>query len=315
MKVAVVIPCFNVAQHAEAAVRSVWAQTHTDIDLVAVDDGSMDDTLEVLRRLEQERPGALRVISVPNGGACAARNEGLRATQGAYVQFLDADDTLVPEKIAGQVVLCADGPDLIVGGFADRVGANVIREVMPPGGSAWAALIRTRLGTTSANLWKREALERAGGWNEALASSQDYELAFRVLKAGGQVAWDMRIVAHILKRPEGSISRTDEVGNWRRYIDLRVAVREHLRSLDAVRYQVEIAEADQYLFRAVRVIGRNEPAAARELHDRIMPHGFVPVHGEALSGSYALLYRWFGFRTAEVAAGALGNLRRLSGRR
>ncbi|MBL7983254.1 MAG: glycosyltransferase [Flavobacteriales bacterium] len=315
MKVAVVIPCFNVAHHVEAAVRSVWAQTHTDIDLVAVDDGSTDDTLEVLRRLEQERPDALRVLSVPNGGACAARNEGLRATQGAYVQFLDADDTLVPEKIAGQVALCANGPDLIVGGFADRIGTNVTREVMPPGESAWMALIRTRLGTTSANLWKREALERAGGWNEDLASSQDYELAFRVLKAGGQVSWDMRIVAHILKRSEGSISRTDEVGNWRRYIDLRVAVREHLQALDAVRYKAEIGEVDQYLFRAIRMIGRNGPVEARELHGRIMPKGFVPLPGEALSASYALLYRWFGFRTAEVAAGALGNLRRLSGKR
>ncbi len=315
MKVAIVIPCYNVEQLVESAVRSVWAQTHPDIELVAVDDGSTDGTLDVLRRLELERPGGLRVLATSNAGACAARNAGMRATQGHYVQFLDADDGLVPDKIAGQLALCADGPDLVVGGFADHDAAGRTREVMPPGGSAWMALLRTRLGTTSANLWKRAALERVGGWNEELASSQDYELAFRLLKAGGHVAWDLRIVAHILKRTEGSISRTDELGNWRRYIDLRVAVREHLRAADAHLYSAEIAEADQYLFRAIRVIGRTDTRAALDLHGRVLSKDFAPEPGEALTTTYARLYRWFGFRYAEAAAGALGNLRRLYGRR
>lgn len=317
MKVAVVIPCHNVEDHVEAALRSVLTQTYTDLDVVLVDDGSTDATGAVLQRLAAAYTGRFRIITQPNRGACVARNAGLKATEGAYVQFLDADDVLLPDKIAGQVVLAQreKEPSLIVGGYRNVFPDGSSLEIRPHVGDAWMALVRTRLGTTTADLWRREDLERAGGWNEELASSQDYELAFRLLRAGGRVAWDERITAEVLKREHGSISRTNELKNWERYIELRVAVREHLRTSGHLNAEAIIAECDQYLFRALRVIGRADPARAAALFAQVMPGGFVPQAGEALSATYVALYRLLGFRGAEAAASALDNLRRLFGRR
>ncbi len=317
VKVAVVIPCHNVEHHVAAALRSVLAQTHADLDVVVVDDGSTDGTSAVLQHLAVAYQGRFRLITQPNCGACAARNAGLKATEGAYVQFLDADDVLLPDKIAGQIRLAQQehDPALIVGGYLNVYPDGSKLEVKPHVEDAWMALVRTRLGTTTADLWRREDLVRAGGWDEQLASSQDYELAFRLLQAGGRVAWDDRITAEVLKRDRGSISRTNELKNWERYIELRVAVREHLRTSGLPNAEAIIAECDQYLFRALRVIGRTDPAQAVARFARVMPAGFVPQAGEALSATYVALYRLLGFRGAERAAAALDNLRRLFGRR
>ncbi|MBK6831556.1 MAG: glycosyltransferase family 2 protein [Flavobacteriales bacterium] len=102
------IPCYNVQAHG-VAVRSVFAQTHADLDIVAVDDGSTDGTRAILQRLVTESSGRLRVISQANAGACAARNAGVAATRGEWIQFLDADDELLPDKIERQVGLAPGG--------------------------------------------------------------------------------------------------------------------------------------------------------------------------------------------------------------
>ncbi len=312
-----IIPCYNVGSYVDKAVRSVMQQTHTDLDVYAVDDGSSDGTNGKLAGLEREFPGRFRWESTSNGGACRARNRGLAKTNGDYVQFLDADDVLEPDKIAGQLALLGTGDDpaLIVGGYRNMTEDGVGEDVVPDNGGAWMALIRTRLGTTTSDLWERKAVLEVGGWDEGLGSSQDYDLAFRVMRAGGGVTFDPRITATILKRSQGSIGRVDEVGNWKRYIALRVAIRDHLRALDPVVYEAEIAEVDQYIFRAVRVLARSDRHVAEQLRAKHLSPGFLPLPGEALSTSYVLVYRSLGFQTAEFAASVLDNLRGITGRR
>src|SRR5690606_32136288 len=94
--VSVVVPCYNVEGFVRRAVESAAAQTHRPLEIICVDDGSTDGTLGVLRELEAEHPGLVRVLAGPNGGAPAARNRGLKEARGEYVQFLDADDELAP---------------------------------------------------------------------------------------------------------------------------------------------------------------------------------------------------------------------------
>ena len=213
MKVAVVIPCHNVEPYVEAAVRSVLAGSHHDLDILAVDDGSTDGTRDVLSRLQEENPGCFRWTAQENKGACAARNAGVAATQGEYVQFLDADDALFPDKIGRQLSL-ASGHDLVIGAYRNVFpDGRPDQDVLPITGDAWEALVRARLGTTSANLFRRDALLRAGGWDERLKSSQDYELMFRMMANGASVAFDPIVGCRILKRSMGSITRTDERGN------------------------------------------------------------------------------------------------------
>lgn len=304
MRVAVIIPCCNVAEYVEAAVRSALEQEGVELELIAVDDGSSDDTLTLLRQLEARNEGVMRVVASSRRGASAARNIGLRMASAPCVRFLDADDALLPGALQRQCALMeSTGADVVAGAYVKRFPDGRADGIETPwAGEAWEGLVRTRLGTTSANLFRREAVLAAGSWDESLRSSQDYELLFRMLKRGARIALDEAPSAVVLKREGGSISRTDERANWLRYIELRRTMRDHLRDSDPVRHARAIAMADQYLFMAIRVLSAHDRRAAFAAFDRLLPAGFQPEPGPATSPAYVRAFRFFGFRWAERIA-------------
>ncbi len=91
--VSIIIPCYNVAEWIEACLDSVLCQKITDIEVICINDGSSDNTLEILQRYHEQDPRIL-VVSQKNRGLSDARNKGLRLAKGKYVYFLDADDLL-----------------------------------------------------------------------------------------------------------------------------------------------------------------------------------------------------------------------------
>lgn len=99
--VSVVIPAFNSGEYVREAIDSVFAQTYSPIEVIVVDDGSTDDTAEKLHSLIKAQK--IRYTFQPNQGLAAARNTGIGLAEGKYLQFLDADDLLAPEKIEKQV--------------------------------------------------------------------------------------------------------------------------------------------------------------------------------------------------------------------
>ena len=103
--VSVVTPFLNAARHLDAAIRSVQCQRLTDWELLLVDDGSTDGSVEVARRAERADPTRVRVLPPDPGrrGAAAARNRGIEVARGRFVGFLDADDELLPDKLSRDV--------------------------------------------------------------------------------------------------------------------------------------------------------------------------------------------------------------------
>jgi|GEM_PF-370166 len=312
MRVSVVIPCYNVERHVEQAVRSVMEQTYEDLDVVAIDDGSTDGTRNKLEQLANTYKTGFRWVAGQHNGACAARNQGLSMTTGEYVQFLDADDTVLTDKLHRQVDLAvANGkPDMVVGDFRNVYEDGTEETIRGMGKDPWIALITTQLGTTSANLFKRTALESVGGWNVDQASSQDYELMFRLLCNNATAVWDPHVSSLVLKRSVGSISRTGLRDNWMRYLNLRKAMRAYLQRTDAKKFQRAIAEADQSIFMAIRVLSRHDPKAAREEFARSVPANFIPDNTAAVTPSYIMFYKRFGFRAAQSSALVLGWFKR-----
>lgn len=99
-KVSIIIPVYNAERFVLKAVQSALNQTYVNIEVIVVDDGSKDLSIEQLSTISDSR---LRIFKQPNQGACAARNYGLREAKGQYVKFLDADDVLYPQAIACQL--------------------------------------------------------------------------------------------------------------------------------------------------------------------------------------------------------------------
>ncbi|MCZ7606475.1 MAG: glycosyltransferase [Planctomycetota bacterium] len=129
--VSVIIPTFNRAARMPVAVRSVLAQTWRPLEIVVVDDGSPDDTPQVLRGLEPEvtAAGAIpRFIRQQNGGAAGARNTGMKAATGQWIAFLDDDDRWYPHKLAAQMARLAEtGAD----------ACSAVALLVEPGASTW----------------------------------------------------------------------------------------------------------------------------------------------------------------------------------
>lgn len=298
MKVAVIIPCYNVEAYVGRALASALAQDHDDIEVVCVDDGSTDDTPALLRDLAARSGGRVQVIFQDNRGASAARNRGMMATRSEWIQFLDGDDALLPDKISRQLAL-ATNADLVVGDYEQVMPNGLLLPVLAQQGAPWMGLIKTKLGTTSANLWRREAVLAAGGWREDLQSSQDYELMFRMLQHDARVVCDGRIATVVLKREEGSISRTSERENWHRYIALRRSMLEYLKARDPKVFAAEIAALEQYIFMALRIVATYDLDRAVEEFKRCMSRGFVPEVGRAITERYVMLYKLLGFANTE----------------
>ena len=110
MKLSVVIPVFNGADHLESAVGSLLAQDFTDWEAIVVDDGSTDATAEVARRLAGQ-DGRVRVVHQNNGGVSVARNRGLDEARGEWIAWLDADDAYVPGALSRIAAIADDNPD------------------------------------------------------------------------------------------------------------------------------------------------------------------------------------------------------------
>ena len=104
-KVSVIIPVYNAENFLSETIESVIAQTYTDWEIIAVDDGSTDRSGKILRKYEQLLPQKFHAIMQQNSGTSAARNTAIEASKGEYIAFLDHDDLWLPEKLGKQVEL------------------------------------------------------------------------------------------------------------------------------------------------------------------------------------------------------------------
>lgn len=304
MKVSIVLPCYKSEAHIERCLRSLFAQTHRPLELIAVDDGSPDRTGEILEAAKQRCPYPMTVIHQANAGACAARNAGLRASTGSHIQFMDADDALLPGKIAHQAALAAAHPGTVICGRPVKVRDGRCEEERQFGitdNDPWLALTQHRLGQTSAMLFPKDAVEAVGGWDLAAKSSQEYELLFALLKRGTPVMHDEAPLT-IVHRSAGSITTANEAATWHRYVDLRRRVLKHLADTGRMRNRRALEQA---LFDALRTLHLHDAAGAERIHAECFPQGFTPSASPATGRLYIALHRLLGFNRANRLARAL----------
>jgi glycosyltransferase involved in cell wall biosynthesis len=196
--ISVILPAYNHAKYVTRAVESVLNQTYTNLELVVVDDGSTDDTPEVLARIHHP---AMRVVRKQNGGLSAARNTGLKETTAPLVTFLDADDYFLPEKLEVLSRYMEQHPDVgLAAGiamFIDGAGNRIAAPCTLPSPMHLPELLFENPVCVSGILMRRPWLERVGVFDESLRACEDYDLWLRLAAAGCRMDWvDYPVVAY-----------------------------------------------------------------------------------------------------------------------
>ena len=192
MKVSVVIPVHNGERYLSQAIESVLAQTHRDLELLIVDDGSTDGSRAVAERYARE-DARVRVLAQPNRGVAAAGNRGLEEARGEWVARLDADDLFLPDKLERQLAFVRRHPDVSIAGtlghFIDARG-RVLGLVNGEGPftraefEAMAARGEPVFFVHSSTLMHRETVLAAGGYREQFIQAEDIDLWLRVAERG-----------------------------------------------------------------------------------------------------------------------------------
>jgi len=186
VSVSVIIPTYNHAAFLSEALESVFAQTSHPLEIIVVDDGSTDETAEVLRAYE----GRIRVLSQSNRGVAAARNAGAPLASGDLLAFLDADDAWLPAKLERQVARFDGEPEigLVHCGVAEVDGRDRQLKARLDGMEGWVStemLLFRRgviLGGGSAAVVRRAAFLDVGGFDDALSTSADWDLYYRIAR-------------------------------------------------------------------------------------------------------------------------------------
>lgn len=168
--VSVIIPTHNRSAMLREAVASALAQTYRSIELVIVDDGSTDDTARVLAELSQLHPSIIRWVPQVNAGPGAARNLGLQHAQGEFIQYLDSDDLLEPNKFDLQVAALREHPDAgLAYGITRRINlvtgeSKAWARTCESIGDIFPSFLMQRGWDTNAPLWRRATCDRIGRW-------------------------------------------------------------------------------------------------------------------------------------------------------
>jgi len=303
--ISVIVPTYNVAEYIEEGLLSVLNQTYPAHEIICVDDGSTDSTIEKIKKLQLKFPGKISLfINETNRGATFTRNKGLAIAKGEYIQFFDSDDLLLPAKFETQVKLIEKTivrPDILVNDFFRRT-INGKEEVYSyKEQDVWCAVMETALGVTSGNLYKRAAVLAVNGWTEDLKSSQEYDLMFRMLTKGSSVKFDSNCLSIIRERVTGSISKSNPAARWLRYINLRINIFNYINEnnmLTKERQQCFI----NIMFDAIRILYKFDKNTALKLHRQyILTYG-QPEPSMITSKRYLSIYHLFGFKIAEMAS-------------
>jgi glycosyltransferase involved in cell wall biosynthesis len=239
--VSILIPAYNAEQWLPDTLRSAIAQTWDRKEIIVVDDGSTDQTLAIARQFESD---CVKVFTQKNQGAAATRNNAFSLSQGDYIQWLDADDLLSPEKVAKQMEALGDSPNkltLLSGSWGRFWHRPQCASFVPT--ALWTDLSKAEWLTrkmgqnlymqTASWLVSRELTEAAGPWDTRLLGDDDGEYFCRVLLASNGVRFIPE--AKVYYRASGT-SSLSYIGNSDRkrnaqWVSMQLHI-GYLRSLD-----------------------------------------------------------------------------------
>lgn len=185
--VSFIVPCYNLRDFLPETLNSIISQSFCDWECIVVDDGSSDDSASIADAYAS-RDCRIRVIKQHNGGVVTARNNGVLASTGRYLVFLDADDVIMPGFLSEAVPILDARPEVkLVYGPAEQFGKGVKTALMPMSEFSMEAMLGHNCIYVTA-LFRKADFLRAGGFREEMSAGlEDWDLWLSVLEDGGEV--------------------------------------------------------------------------------------------------------------------------------
>ncbi|MGB3077770.1 MAG: glycosyltransferase family A protein [Saprospiraceae bacterium] len=274
------------------AVHSAMEQQLDAMELIVVcNKTNLPDGYDPLHDLKSN----LKFIHEPAPGSAQARNTGLRNASGEWIQYLDVDDLILPEKIKHQLISARNGAIVSQHIFKFLDGSTQVSKWLPD--DLWIGLLNSGLGSTSSMLFHRESLRKIGGWSTTYQSHQEYELLFRLASSGYEISTVDSQETIVRERMSGSITLDTQPIRAKEGIQLRELIWEYLvqHGLDTPARKNAFL---QYIFRQLRGLYRLDRKEAMKIYRKYFSgQSFTPEKIEI--PFYAFLYHGFGFNITE----------------
>lgn len=211
--VSVILPVHNRPGQLREAVASALGQHYPEVEILIVDDGSTDETPEVARDLAAENPAHIRVLTQQNAGPGAAREAGRLQARGEFIQYLDSDDLLLPDKFSMQVAGLIANPECVASYgptiYRDERGREdfPMRRTGERIPTLFPGMLVERWWATVSPLYRTSALERIGSWLP-LRLHEDWEYDCRLAALGAPLHWCEDSIAVMRGHLGARLSRT-----------------------------------------------------------------------------------------------------------
>ena len=328
--VSILIPCYNAEQWLEQAINSALNQTYAHTEVIVIDDGSSDRSLSIIKSFGDR----LSWQSTANFGGNITRNKLLKLAQGEWLQYLDADDYLLADKIERQIEFIAQNPttDLVYSPIVLQHHNHVVEATLrnrkqnshaafleilnlespdsitqeilpiPQPHDPWILLARWYLPQTGSCLWRKQSIVEVGGWKETQSCCQEHELYLRLLQNQNQFSYCAVEGSVYRQWSEATVCKQDRAETYRRRLEITDQIEQHLTATQQLTKARQKA-INQARFECARIIWLMDKEFAKKVIQQIRQRdlGFVP-RGSCAPEIYRLMYQLLGFSFAETVA-------------
>jgi glycosyltransferase involved in cell wall biosynthesis len=231
--ITVLLPAYNAGAYIAEAIESVLSQTFRDFEFLIIDDGSKDDSLQIIQSFQDPR---IRVVSRPNKGLIASLNEGIALARAPLIARHDADDVCLPRRLERQYLFLKENPDcLLVGSDAEYMDkdGNYVSKLIAPAGHSFEEIQQRRFEKCPfihpTVLFRKQAVLNAGGYPKNALHFEDWLLWLRVLEQGPGCNLP-EVLLRVRLNPESATS--DERWHPKEFHDIRQRALEQQRVSD-----------------------------------------------------------------------------------
>jgi glycosyltransferase involved in cell wall biosynthesis len=302
MLVSVIIPVYNAEKYIAECLESVLNQTWKDIEIIIVDNNSTDNSLEILNRYKDKYSNCITLLTETKQGPSATRNKGLISAKGRWVQFLDADDLLLVDKIEHQVKL-VDVNVVYIAGSSIYFREKSNQENFYPSDEIEKGLFYNHgSGNMCSNLWNKSYLMKINGFDESLKDTEDPDLMFRLFQINENIVVDKIPKTIIRDINPDSLSKIDLKGSYSRHLQLRQRIINYYKATKLEYYKKEESFFLNMMYKYVRLLAIQDLNLGVEAYHKYLPKNFNPQYRKDINTPLwnTIAVRFLGFRKTEL---------------